>query len=116
MNKAHELGKAGEVIAKNYLSQKEFTILHCNWRWQKAEIDIIAKHTNQLVFIEVKTRKNANFGRPSEFVSLKKQELMQEAAEAFLEIHQLKLEIRFDIIGIILNSKDKKIEHIQNAF
>lgn len=116
MNEAHELGHKGEALAKNYLSQKKFTILHTNWRWQKAEIDIIAKNNSQLVFIEVKTRQNAKFGRPVEFVSDKKQELMKEAAEAYIEMHSINLEIRFDIIGIILNSNFEKIEHIQNAF
>jgi len=116
MNKAHELGKKGETIAKNYLKEKKFSILHANWRWEKAEIDIIAMHNNQLVFVEVKTRGSAKFGNPLEFISIKKQELMRSAAEAYLEEHQLNHEIRFDIVGIVLNSADKKIEHIQNAF
>ena len=116
MNEAHELGKEGETLAKNYLSQKNITVLHSNWRWQKAEIDIIAEHNMQVVFIEVKTRRSSRFGNPSEFVSNKKQELMRDAAEAYLEQYNLTNEIRFDIIGIILNSRDKKIEHIQNAF
>ena len=115
MNEAHELGKKGETLAKNYLSQKNITVLHSNWRWQKAEIDIIAEHNKQIVFIEVKTRRSSRFGNPSEFVSNKKQELMRDAAEAYLEQHNLTNEIRFDIIGIILNSRNKKIEHIQNA-
>ncbi len=116
MNKAHELGKEGESLAKNYLSQKKFNILHSNWRWEKAEIDIIAEHNTQLVFIEVKTRRNLRFGNPSEFVSFRKQELMRDAAEAYLELYKLNNEIRFDIIGIVLNSRGEKIEHIQNAF
>lgn len=116
MNEAHELGKEGETLAKNYLSQKNITVLHSNWRWQKAEIDIIAEHNMQVVFIEVKTRRSSRFGNPSEFVSNKKQELMRDAAEAYLEQYNLTNEIRFDIIGVILNSRDKKIEHIQNAF
>ncbi len=116
MNNAHELGKEGEALAKNYLNQKNFTILQTNWRWEKAEIDIIAEHNKQLVFVEVKTRRNSSFGNPSEFVSIKKQELMKSAAEAYIEMNNLSHEIRFDIVGIILNSKDEKIEHIQNAF
>ncbi|MDA8963567.1 YraN family protein, partial [bacterium] len=92
------------------------TILQTNWRWEKAEIDIIAEHNKQLVFVEVKTRRNSSFGNPSEFVSIKKQELMKSAAEAYIEMNNLSHEIRFDIVGIILNSKDEKIEHIQNAF
>jgi putative endonuclease len=116
MNEAHELGKKGETLAKNYLSQKNITVLHSNWRWQKAEIDIIAEHNKQIVFIEVKTRRSSRFGNPSEFVSNKKQDLMRDAAEAYLEQHNLTNEIRFDIIGIILNSRNKTIEHIQNTF
>ena len=116
MKKAHKLGRKGEDIASHFLAHKKHQIIDRNWRWQKAEIDIIAEHNKQVVFIEVKTRRSSRFGNPSEFVSNKKQELMRDAAEAYLEQYNLTNEIRFNIIGIILNSRDKKIEHIQNAF
>ena len=116
MNKAHQLGQEGERLAQNLLSQKNYTILECNWRWQKAEIDIIVKKKDTIVFVEVKTRSSQQFGVPSEFVSVKKQELMMDAAEAYIEQYHENYEIRFDIISIVINSKEKYIEHIENAF
>ena len=116
MNKSHQLGQLGEALAKEFLNQNHFSIIDTNWRWQKAEIDIIAKTLDIVVFVEVKTRSSEKFGLPHEFVSTKKQTLMKEAAEAFIEQHQMTNEIRFDIISIIIGSKRKKIMHIPNAF
>lgn len=116
MNKSHQLGQYGESLARQYLTQSDFQILETNWRWQKAEIDIIALQDQTIIFVEVKTRRSERFGQPSEFVSVKKQDLMKEAAEAFLEINAMENEIRFDIISIIANSPFPKIDHIPNAF
>ena len=114
MSKIHELGHKGERIAQSFLKKKNYTILQTNWRWQKAEIDIIAKNENCIVFIEVKTRSTTRFGEPSEFVSMKKIELMKDAAEAYLEVFKLENEIRFDIISIVINSDTQKIQHLIN--
>jgi len=116
MNKAHQLGQQGESIAQNFLSQKNYTILESNWRWHKAEIDIIAQKNHTLIFVEVKTRSSQKFGQPSEFISVKKQELMKDAAEAYIEQQNENSEIRFDIISIVINSKENHIDHIENAF
>lgn len=116
MNKHRKLGKTGENLAIQFLIQKKINIIDTNWRWQKAEIDIIAENRGIIIFVEVKTRSRETFGMPFEFVSAKKQALMQSAAEAFLEQNDLENEIRFDIISIIYNSNFKKIDHIVDAF
>jgi len=116
MNKAHELGRKGEAIAANFLIEKKHNILERNWRWKKAEIDLITKNHNFLVFVEVKTRSSQLFGQPKEFVSLHKEELMKDAAEAYITLKNIELEIRFDIVSIIHENKTTKIEHLENAF
>ena len=116
MNKSHQLGRQGEALALEFLKHNDLSIIDSNWRWQKAEIDIIAKSQDILIFIEVKTRSSEKYGSPHEFVSEKKQTLMKEAAEAYLELHDLALEIRFDIISIILTKNKRKIKHISDAF
>lgn len=116
MYNSHQLGKLGENLALEFLKQNQFSVVVTNWRWQKAEIDIIAKKLDLLVFVEVKTRSSEKYGSPYEFVNTKKQKLMKEAAEAFIEQHQMTNEIRFDIISVVINSEIKKIKHIPDAF
>ena len=109
-------GKLGEKLAVNYLISKTYKILETNWRFGHKEIDIIAQNDNEIVFIEVKTRKSSYYEKPHEAVGLKKQEFLIEAAEAFLEEKEMDVEIRFDIISILLDKKEPQIEHIENAF
>ena len=82
----------------------------------KAEINIIPQDEKTLVFVEVKTKSAERYGQPKEFVSLRKEALMKEAAEAYLEINELELELRFDIISIVLKNGTPKIEHLENVF
>ena len=109
-------GEEGESLAQNYLSELGYQILESNWRFQKAEVDIIAKEDNFLVFVEVKCRSTDIFGEPQTFVSEKKQALFKSAAEGYLEQKDLDYEIRFDVIGIILRAQKTKIEHFKEAF
>ena len=82
----------------------------------KAEIDIISQDEKTLVFVEVKTRSTERYGQPKEFVSIRKEALIKEAAEAYLEINELELELRFDIISIVLKNETPKIEYLENVF
>lgn len=116
MKKAHKLGRKGEDIASHFLAHKKHQIIDRNWRWQKAEIDIISQDHKTLVFVEVKTRSTEHYGQPKEFISSRKEQLMKDAAEAYLELNCLDLEIRFDIISIVMKNEIPKIEHIENVF
>lgn len=106
------IGDLGEEKASELLSKKGYKIIETNYRFKKAEIDIIAKNDLFLVFIEVKTRKNNNFGNPEEFVSERKIELFQETAEHYMLDNKINLNLRFDIISVIGN----EIEHFEDAF
>jgi len=66
-------GKNGEDIARKFLLAKGYDILDENWRFEKAEIDLIAFFERKLIFIEVKTRSAIGFGQPETFVDKKKQ-------------------------------------------
>ena len=109
-------GEEGESLAQNYLSELGYQILESNWRFQKAEVDIIAKEDNFLVFVEVKCRSTDIFGEPQTFVSEKKQALFKSASEGYLEQKDLDYEIRFDVISVILGAQKAKIEHFKDAF
>lgn len=112
----NELGAKGETLAVNYLRSKNYIILSTNWRWLKAEVDIIAQINNTLVFVEVKTRSSDTFIKPEEAVHEKKQLLLIDAAEAYCEANQLNCELRFDVIAIIHQGNKIITRHIENAF
>ena len=84
MAKHNKLGKEGELIAVMFLQKENFHILKTNWRYQKSEVDIIAKKDDFLVFVEVKTRGSKKFGKPEEAIDKKKMALYKNAAEGYL--------------------------------
>lgn len=113
----NELGNRGEELAQAFLREKNYQILETNWRFSKAEIDIIAKQDEVLVFIEVKTRSYETFGEPEAFVSEQKETLMLDAAQVYMLQINHDWEIRFDIIGITLRKGyPSKIRHYEDAF
>ena len=116
MNARAELGKNGEDIALKYLKDKGYTLLEKNWRFHHKEVDIIASDGNDLVFIEVKTRSSEWFGTPEEAVDNKKQKYLMAAAEAYTTYRNLDVNIRFDIVSIILKPHYQSIDHIEDAF
>ena len=116
MVKHNKLGKDGELIAFMVLQRDGFTILETNWRFQKAEVDIIAQKDGFLIFIEVKTRGSKKFGNPSDSIGQKKINLYKDAVEGYLEQYPSELEVRFDVVNIIIGKDETKIEHIANAF
>ena len=117
MARHNELGKKGEELAEEFLKNKGYEILETNWRHRKAEIDIIAKHKDVLIFVEVKSRSNDHFGRPEAFVDQKKEELMADAASVYMEVIGHEWEVRFDIISILFhNDAYQSIDHFKDAF
>ena len=116
MAKHNELGKKGEDIAAQYLSEKGYEILERNWRNRHKEIDIIAKDGNELVIVEVKTRQSDEYGEPDAAVTRQKQSRLISAANAYLFEKKLDLGTRFDIISIVFQDEDPIINHIEDAF
>lgn len=116
MAEHNELGKRGEAIARHFLKAKGFVILETNWRHEKDEIDIIARDGDELVVVEVKTRSTNIFGEPEEAVGDQKEEFLIRATDAYLFENDLDIDTRFDIVSIILNEKEQKINHIVDAF
>ena len=110
-------GEWGETLAAQYLSDLGYTILERNWRYKRAEIDIIARDGGILVFVEVKTRANLSFGRPEEMVGFRKKRMLYDAASAYMRHIGYEWEIRFDIIGITgVEGRLLRIEHFKDAF
>ncbi len=117
MAKHNDTGKIGEQLAVEYLQKKEYVILEKNWRYGRAEIDIIAKKERTVVLVEVKTRSSTAFGTPASFVSARKERFMAQAAAIYAHQINHDWEIRFDIIAILMKKNAiAEITHFEDAF
>lgn len=112
----NELGKIGEQLAVDFLLKNGYEILDRNWRFQKAEIDILASKNNILAVVEVKTRSSLDFGLPQDFVNPKKIQLLLKAVNSYINDREIDFEIRFDIIAIHKTTESTVIEHLEDAF
>ena len=113
-------GAWGEEQAARYLSKHGYRVLEKNYLVRGGEIDLIAENREYLVFVEVKLRKNADFGEAKEFVGYGKQNRVRLAAMHYLSEHETDLQPRFDVIEIYGERgtpyRKLEIHHIENAF
>ena len=116
MAQHNELGKKGEQLAVDYLLKNKYEIIERNYRFDKAEVDIIAKQKDTLAIIEVKTRSTLDFGNPQDFVKPKQIKRLVKAVDEYVNVNGLDVEVRFDIIAIVKEDKNFKIKHLENAF
>lgn len=116
MAKHNELGKKGEQLAVDFLLKRGYTIVERNYRFDKAEVDIIAQIKDTLAIIEVKTRSTADFGNPQDFVKPKQIKNLVKAVDEYVTVNELDVEVRFDIIAIVKQNNKFEIEHLENAF
>lgn len=117
-------GFAGEKLAGEWLEKRGYVILETNYRFMKAEVDLITflpakqyERGGDLVFVEVKWRRNEDFAVPEASIGATKKRLMIQAAEAFL--HERKLEgtpCRFDVVTILGDAPDLTFQHLEAAF
>lgn len=111
-----EIGQNGENIAGNYLENEGYVIVERNFRCKQGEIDIIAIDKREIVFIEVKTRRNNKYGNPAEAVDNIKQKHIRKASKWYVHINNLyNYFIRFDVIEIYFKKNSYRINHIKQA-
>ena len=120
MSAHNDLGKMGESLAASFMEAKGYQILDSNYRYQRAEIDLVALRLDpaEVIFIEVKTRSDTRFTFPEESVSAQKKKLIFKAADSYLYEKQLQtVPVRFDIISIGMdNPAEPTFHHIEDAF
>jgi putative endonuclease len=109
-----KIGVKGEMLAANFLQEKGFEIVARNYRFRKAEIDLIVKKENWLLFVEVKTRSSSAYGEPEDFVDLRKMNRIFDAAEEYIYTIDWHGHIRFDIISVKLGL-ETEIVHFEDA-
>lgn len=113
----NEFGKKAEDLAAEYLLKNDYKILVRNFRFQKAEIDIIAEKEDLIVIVEVKARSTDAFMLPQEAVTKAKIKSIVSAANHYLEEFNKHNEVRFDIISVLPDeNKNLTVEHIADAF
>jgi len=113
----NELGKQGEEMALAWLVEKGYKILHCNWRYLKYEIDIIATKEDKLHIVEVKTLHYPAIGNPEDSVTKKKFRFIANAADEFLFRHPGYRHIQFNVLSITLfNNKKPEFFLIEDVF
>ena len=116
--KRRDTGILGEKLARNFLKKRGYCILETNYRCPEGEIDIIARHKDSLVFIEVRTKKSLEFGSPEESITPTKKVRLRATASNYWQNHNdLPLLWRIDVVAVELNQKGKllRIELIENA-
>lgn len=110
-------GKTGEGIASGFLTQNGYQILDVNYRCPIGEIDIVARERDELVFVEVKTRKSSAMGYPEQAVGTAKQKKMSQLALWYLRDKKVgDAPVRFDVVAILMLPSGNDIRLIRNAF
>ena len=117
MSEHYDFGKRAEDAACEFLESKKYQILERNFRFLKAEVDIIAKQDQKLVIIEVKARSDNHIINPEDAVNKKKMRLLVAAADEYSQSLKEDLDVRFDIISVLKTKQNiLEIKHIKDAF
>lgn len=117
MARHNELGSQSEYLASEWLQSHGYEFVQANYRYRHAEIDLIMKHRDILVFVEVKFRSGTGYGYAEEFVDYKKRQLIIRAADNFIHEIDWHKDIRFDIVGVYRGQNGQiAFKHFQDAF
>lgn len=119
MYKKHQIGKFGEELACKYLKDNNYGIVERNFSCLQGEIDIIAYdiQNKELVFFEVKTRTNFNYGFPSDSVNKQKKRHILRSVEYYLYSRNMQnVFVRIDVIEIVVNKGKYKLNHLKQVF
>lgn len=111
------LGAWGESVAALQLEADGYQIVARNWRCSQGEVDLIAQAGEELVFVEVKTRRGRDMGSPEEGLTAAKQKKLLKLAQLYVAEHDLDVDWRIDLIAVELDKSGKllRCEHIPNA-
>jgi len=111
-----ETGKRGEEIAKRYLEKNGYKIIEQNYKTKYAEIDLVAKKKNEMVFVEVRTKRGENFGTPEETINKKKLRKLWGNAKAYVSWKKWQGSYRVDAVCVVLkpNGEIDRLSHYQN--
>ena len=111
-----QFGVWGEDLAAVYLREKGYVIIDRDWHSGHRDIDIIARKNDVYVFVEVKTRRNDDYGSPEQAIDCKKRQNLCRAINHYIKYHHLENPFRFDVITIVgaFGSHNPVITHLEN--
>jgi len=116
-NNSKETGTRGEEIAAAYLKKEGYRIQERNYRCPLGEIDIIALDGDEVVFVEVKSRRSEDFGAPEAAVDTRKQAKLSRIALNYINEHNLNdRNARFDVVAVRISDGVGRLRLIRNAF
>lgn len=117
---ARRLGQWGERLVAEDLRSKGWIVEAVNYRCRMGELDLVVRDGRYIVFVEVKLRKNGQFGAACEAVTLAKQRKLRMAAQLYLLQHPTELQPRFDVAEVYApqgaRTQHPDIGYIENAF
>jgi len=116
--KRRDTGILGEKLAKDFLKKRGYRIYETNYRCPEGEVDIVARHKDSLVFIEVRSKRSLEFGSPEESITPTKMERLRAVAAHYRQTHNnLPSLWRIDVVAVEIDRKGKplRIEIIENA-
>jgi putative endonuclease len=114
----NELGRRGEDLAAEYLTQRGMVVLARNWRCRRGELDLVASQGDRLVVCEVKTRSGPGYGHPAEAVTATKAARIRHVARYWLAEHSTRwCEVRFDVLAVHCPATgEPTVEHLAGVF
>jgi len=116
-NRNQKLGQLGESLAVAHLKKKGYRILERNYRNLFGEIDIIARHGESLVFVEVKSRRSDRYGGPKfALTSAKRKKISMVALSYLKSMGNSRVKARFDVVAVGAGCDPPRIEVVRNAF
>lgn len=111
-----KFGKEGEDYATSYLEEQGYKILERNFACKTGEIDIIAEENGTIIFIEIKSRTNLEYGLPSEAVTEAKLKHIYRSAEYYLmKKHLYNIDTRIDVIEIYKYNNKYTLNHLKQV-
>jgi putative endonuclease len=111
------LGRSGEDAAADLYRELGCRVVERNFRTRSGEIDLIVRRGNVVIFCEVKTRRTARWGLPSEAVHPRKQARLRRLAGEWLSVRRPgRVEVRFDVVSVIVADDEVDVTHLPNAF
>lgn len=112
----NELGIWGEAKASEFLECHGYQIIERDWKSGRRDIDIIATDGKEVVFVEVKTRRNRLFGEPEEAVDYRKLQSLRLAINHYIKYRHINCDVRFDIISVVGTiGQEPEINHIKGV-
>ncbi len=117
-NNKQKTGQAAEAKACDHLQKHGLQLIECNYHCRQGEIDLIMRHGNYTVFVEVRYRSNSGFGSAAESVDYRKQKKIISTASHYLQQHHKLAQqpARFDVVSMTPQGSDINIDWIQDAF